>query len=360
MYENGSSVTKTPFYVFDVEPNMTYRFRIINAASLFQSRLSIDNHTMTVISLDGNDVEPEEGIHSIISLSGERVDFLLQTNQSPGNYWIRLNTLIVGGDYPAYAILRYTDAPVENPSSIDRECTPDSKCTWLNCPVESFPMADCVNVDQMRSARGSPAAPSASTGSFKEFFIHSGFAFHNNAVKANMNGATFKLPTVSALTQPSQVTNKCSDPQSGCGVEMTYECVNSIDVELGDVVQLNLVGDKFDPVVLVHHPIHLHGYHFHVLKLGYRPTDENMAFMGINPDFDCQYGGAGGNKVCNNATWSNPSWFGGNIPNIDPRYAPLKDTITVPAGGYAVVRFVVNNPGLALTLSYRLAYNIFR
>ncbi len=50
-------------------------------------------------------------------------------------------------------------------------------------------------------------------------------------------------------------------------------------------------------------------------------------------------------EMCQNATWSDPSWRGGHVPGIVRRGAPLKDTVTVPAGGYVVLRFLADNPG---------------
>ena len=43
--------------------------------------------------------------------------------------------------------------------------------------------------------------------------------------------------------------------------------------------------------------------------------------------------------------WSNSSWSDGDIPDIISKGAPLKDTITVPIGGYVVTRFKADNPG---------------
>nr|QCZ35187.1 laccase 20 [Salvia miltiorrhiza] len=61
------------------------------------------------------------------------------------------------------------------------------------------------------------------------------------------------------------------------------------------------------------HPVHLHGYHFHVVGQG---------FGNFNPSRDA----AGFNLV-------------------DP---PVRNTINVPVGGWAVIRFVADNPGVWL------------
>jgi hypothetical protein len=53
-------------------------------------------------------------------------------------------------------------------------------------------------------------------------------------------------------------------------------------------------------------------------------------------------------KLCNRPRWSNQTWQLGNIPHANLIDPPLRDTLTIPKGGYAVIRFSSNNPGLWL------------
>lgn len=97
------------------------------------------------------------------------------------------------------------------------------------------------------------------------------------------------------------------------------------------------------------HPIHMHGHSFHVIKMGYATFDEKYGFLvEQNKDIDCSGGKKRSNdySFCKNATWRNQSWLNGNIPGQELRYPPRKDTIIVPDGGYAVIRFKANNPGI--------------
>ncbi|XP_060573579.1 uncharacterized protein LOC132731414 [Ruditapes philippinarum] len=48
---------------------------------------------------------------------------------------------------------------------------------------------------------------------------------------------------------------------------------------------------------------------------------------------------------CSSAVWTNSSWAGGRVPNMS-RKPPQKDTIVVPTGGYVVIRFRSDNPGM--------------
>lgn len=67
---------------------------MISAAMTFAFQVSVDNHTLKVISSDGSDLMTQS-VDSVIIYSGERYDFWLDaTDQSgDGNYWIRAETL---------------------------------------------------------------------------------------------------------------------------------------------------------------------------------------------------------------------------------------------------------------------------
>jgi L-ascorbate oxidase len=67
-------IVETPRAVFTVKKGFRYRFRLINAGSLYcPIRISIDNHNITVISTDGNDVEAIE-VESLTIYAGRVTD----------------------------------------------------------------------------------------------------------------------------------------------------------------------------------------------------------------------------------------------------------------------------------------------
>ena len=90
------------------------------------------------------------------------------------------------------------------------------------------------------------------------------------------------------------------------------------------------------------HPVHMHGHRFEVLKVGwpaYSPATKYYA--GPNPDINCTI-----NELCNEVDWADPAWRGGNIPGANTANPPQKDTVVVPTGGYVVIRFKADNPGM--------------
>ena len=93
------------------------------------------------------------------------------------------------------------------------------------------------------------------------------------------------------------------------------------------------------------HPVQLHGQHFQVIKMGYGNYNEDKSFRSENKDINCTLNG-----YCNRATWADPTWESGNIPDIIENSPPFKDTVIVPVGGYTVIRFQTLNPGESVTV----------
>lgn len=88
------------------------------------------------------------------------------------------------------------------------------------------------------------------------------------------------------------------------------------------------------------HPVHLHGHQFHLLKMQfsyYNP--ETGHILRNNDDIVCA------DDTCAEYEWRNQSWGGNNIPGLNLINPPIRDTVSIPTGGYIVVRFMANNPG---------------
>lgn len=89
-------------------------------------------------------------------------------------------------------------------------------------------------------------------------------------------------------------------------------------------------------------PVHIHGHHFQVVKIGWPTYNKSTnIFMENNADIGCK----DGSVSCNVGGWRDPAWSGGRLPGMVERSPVIKDTVTVPVGGYVVVRFKANNPG---------------
>lgn len=57
-------------------------------------QFQIQDHNLTVIATDGDNVFPKV-VDAIVSLSGERYDFVVTANQESGAFWIYISGLFV-------------------------------------------------------------------------------------------------------------------------------------------------------------------------------------------------------------------------------------------------------------------------
>ena len=79
-----------PLETYKVKKGFRYRFRLINAAINYcLMSISIDGHNLTVISSDGQAIVPVQ-VESFVSFKGERYDFIVEANQEPKDYWIKI------------------------------------------------------------------------------------------------------------------------------------------------------------------------------------------------------------------------------------------------------------------------------
>ncbi|KAF8131813.1 laccase [Boletus edulis] len=115
-YSGGPSV---PLSVINVQQGLRYRFRLISMSCHPLFNFTIDGHRMSIIEVDGTEVQPVE-VDYIPILSGQRYSVVVTANQSVGNYWIRslpdqANATFDGGQN--LAILRYEGAADEDPTT---------------------------------------------------------------------------------------------------------------------------------------------------------------------------------------------------------------------------------------------------
>lgn len=336
-YGNGTH-NEAPLEVFNVKKGSSYRFRVIAVGALYPFRISVDDHVITVIESDGYPVQPVT-VESFIISPGERFDFTLIANQSIGNYWIRGRTLETNRVTLAEAILRYDDAPANDPTTKRKECKVDDKCTVLNCPFQLFPEkdnTDCILFDQLKSRAVNDPAPQVINGRFKEYFL-------NFVSEGMVNGKTFKFPSVAGIAQPKEITSQCDETK--CENKRMCMCTYSINLNKGDTVQIVLSNVGVDAGMS--HPIHMHGHSFYVLKTGLGKHNETTGqFLSQNEDIACKGSLPREQNDCNEVRWTNNTWLNGNVPGLELQNPPRKDTINIPNGGYVVIRIKADNPGL--------------
>lgn len=350
--------TKTLLSTFEVEHGRKYRFRLIGSQALYGYRFSVDRHRLNLIATDGFLLEPIP-VDYIIIHAGERYDFVLEANQTDGNYWMRAETLEVNqtGSLPyeslhhtAEAILHYSGSspptPIEYESIIStpRVCSQHNMCVAVNCPFKSYHTSyniRCINVHELRLLEPTPESelPAAVPDRGQEYFFNFGFDGPND--EPTINARVFDLPPFPAQTQgvnlngtdhtlcPSQAApDSSSIPcENGCS-----KCVNIQDIPYNNTIRFVLSAVSR---LKTSHPIHIHSHSFQVLDIGYGSYSQvNGSLTGANSAIQC-------NGRCPVLSWANDSEPTFPIDTKTIR----KDTVIVPAGGFVVIHFVSNNPG---------------
>ena len=386
---NYSTVNKFELSEFKVTAGQTYRFRLIGAQSLYAYRFSIEDHKLIVIATDGQFIEPIE-VDYIIIHSGERYDFLLKAREAPTpqQFMIRAVTLSTTGvvapnsieQESAEAILNYNvlfnvrsnqyAGIAANRQLVSQRCTSTNKCVALNCPFQNFPQSfniNCMHIHQLKLLTDYPNEDLPTVADSRLFF---NFGFEGTRLTSAINARNLKLPSASlAQLGDNELTdittnefckeldnnNKCNRDSAEEIIPSDCYCTHVVDAEADRSYQLviSATGPDYTDVnpqtskFLFAHPVHLHGHYFHVVDIQFGQTDSVTGRLTVGTqDINCGSQSTPDNPMlCNNPSWNRIRMYNHeNTSKINPK-APLKDTVLIPAGGYAVVYFKTDNPG---------------
>ncbi|XP_053671441.1 uncharacterized protein LOC128721687 [Anopheles nili] len=335
-----------PLAVFHVDRGRRYRFRLINAEFLnCPVELSIENHNLTVIASDGFGVQPLEDLGSFVSYAGERFDFVVKANQPVGNYLMRFRGLMDCDERftSAYqfAVLRYRGAP----ETVEYESWPsydyDAPGPQLNSLNRGPGAEDVITIAETNALDQEDLLLLRNETDYK-FYVYYDFYgkdnphFHvpelygfgqvvnntNRLYTPQLNHISMRMPPVPFLPgrdalDESQFCNETSLRDRNCSGGEFCECSHVIQIPLHATVEMIMVDEGF--TFDANHPFHLHGHAFRVVGM---------------------------DRVSGNITIADIRRMDeeGRLPRRLKR-APIKDTVTIPDGGYTIIRFIANNPG---------------
>ncbi|CAL8133004.1 unnamed protein product [Orchesella dallaii] len=300
--------------VFNIQRNVTYRVRIINAGAVASYNFSIDGHLLETIEVDGIEAAKPIVVNLVSIAPGQRYSFLVRRSSNidddEGRYLVRATlrkeslSLIEGqniNEYPealisdVTAVLNYVDEDLGQFHNLVKETTEMFSYREIVPPPVHHELGkngQVVYLDEMDLSPldGIPAPDYFDT----EFSIHTAFVSDENGVRrASFNGTPFSLPHEKPLL--ISLLEEEPLPLHSFPLEISY----------GSVVQL-VVNNPFGP-----HPLHLHGHHFWVVGAGemhagdYDPSINQLRVDGVK-----------------------------------------RDTVVVEQGSWVVIRFVADNPGI--------------
>ncbi|CAN6347423.1 unnamed protein product [Urochloa humidicola] len=333
-FYNCSNANQT--YKFHVQRNETYLLRIINAALNTPMFFKVANHTFTVVGADAVYTTPY-ATDVVVVAPGQTVDALMVASAAAGRYYMAASpydSAVPNG--PAFsmttatAVVEYAGAagtttpPVlpTRPAYNDTDTAFRflSNLTALVLPGKpTVPLAVDTRMFVTVGLGNSDCQPEQllcnTTGTRARIF------------SASMNNASFVLPSSVSMLQahyanasagvytrdfpdvPPVIFDYTADASDTTELKYTTKSTKVRTLKYNETVEMVLQNTRL--IAKESHPMHLHGFNFFILAQGFGNYDEATA----TPRF--------------------------NLVNPQER-----NTVAVPTGGWAVIRFVANNPGM--------------
>ncbi|KAF8729318.1 multicopper oxidase family, partial [Rhizoctonia solani] len=120
----------TSFEVFSVKQSHGWvAFNLLNSGALWDLRVSIDSHKMYFFAADGHYTKVQVATSILIPI-GERYQFFVKLDQTPGDYRIRTAAVVLPQLITGYSILHYAD--VTGAGLIEMKTLPASKNPWID------------------------------------------------------------------------------------------------------------------------------------------------------------------------------------------------------------------------------------
>uniref|UniRef100_A0A1Y1K8C1 Laccase n=2 Tax=Photinus pyralis TaxID=7054 RepID=A0A1Y1K8C1_PHOPY len=332
----------TPTARFTVERGYRYRFRIINAGFLnCPIEVSVDNHTLTVIGSDGSNFASIKA-ESIVTYAGERFDFIINADQPVDLYWIRFKGLMDCDERfrsaHQAAVLQYKGSSKSSyPQALLSYAKAHKEGMQINALNKGPGQNNSMNIMEMQSLDTWDSSlkeiPDYQFVVSYDFYRINNPRFHKTAMYGyaevndtkqqlltpQLNYISLKLPPVPLLPARDLLdTDKFCNRYNMEHCEKNFcECTHVLEVPLRSTVELIIIDKGF--VYDANHPFHLHGHTFRVVamdKVGANVTEEQVAAL------------------------DKKGLIKRNLIN-----AIKKDTVTVPDGGYTILRILASNPG---------------
>ncbi|XP_026290514.1 uncharacterized protein LOC113215143 isoform X2 [Frankliniella occidentalis] len=316
-----------------VQPGKRYRLRFLyNSVVYCPVQVSIDGHKLLAVASDGANFKPVE-VESVMLNAGERWDVVLRADQPVDKYWIRMRALGDCGETKArvfqQAVLTYEGSNVALPSAARPEYHTSARQGQLLNPMQVVvadysdnPLVRVTDLENIDNSTHGDIARSPDHTLYLELSFHLYDELPAPGPYPQNNRVTFEYPAVPMILQryqksPSESMCTFADAHKHC-LGSYCSCALTERIPLGALVEIVLVDQSTDREQ--DHPYHIHGTNFHVVAEGTLGRNVSMELVrALNEN-------------------------GGMKKRLSDS-APLKDTVTVPSQGYAVIRFRANNPG---------------
>ena len=162
--------------------------------------------------------------------------------------------------------------------------------------------------------------------------------FHLNiqtSTSPSINGFRFTYPPVPFSTIGEQILPDCP---STCLQPPDCFCTQRLNIPMESIVEITITAYAESVEERYYHPVHIHGNAFFVIAFGYGTHQNSSAADPIvnNPAFICDPD----SPLCSKTKQV------GELMDFNYINPPKRTTVLVPTGGYVVLRFKADNPGM--------------
>ncbi|CAD6229106.1 unnamed protein product [Miscanthus lutarioriparius] len=296
-----------------VEPNTRVLLRVVNAGLNSHLFIKVAGHNFTVVAVDAG-YTANLNTDTLVLAPGQTVDALVTTNAAPGSYYMAVLahdtmsplTFAASDTTTATAIFQYNGTSTNPPAMPTMPSSSDAGTAnafyfglrGLGTPAVPSPVDVSMTIELGLGQLPCDASQTRCNGT---------------AAAAAMNGVSFRLPSpetsllgahVNGVTGVFTADFPDGPPPSGTAMTVGTRLKK---LSYNSVVEIVLQNPAAVPTE--NHPIHLHGFNFFVLAQGMGSfTPGSVAYNLVDP--------------------------------------VARNTIAVAGGGWAVIRFVANNPGM--------------
>ncbi|GKC38587.1 laccase-11-like protein [Tanacetum coccineum] len=308
-------------FAMEVEQGKKYLLRIVNAALNDELFFAIAGHNMTVVEIDAVYTKPFS-TNALLIAPGQTTNVIVSANQAPGRYFMAVRPFqdvpIPVDNKTATAIFQYKNIPttviptlphLPLPNDTAFALSYNNKLRSLNTP--NFPANVPLKVDRrllFTVGLGKSVCPTCINGT---------------RLSASLNNITFVMPKTGLLQAHyfnmkgvfnTDFPDKPPKAFNYTGAPLTANLFTTKGTRLSKIAfnsTVELVIQDTNLLSVESHPFHLHGFNFFVVGTGIGNFD--------------------------------PAKDPAKYNLVDP---PERNTVGVPTGGWAAIRFRADNPGV--------------
>ncbi|KAK5171902.1 uncharacterized protein LTR77_003539 [Saxophila tyrrhenica] len=307
---------------FDLQPNQQHRLRLINVGAFAEFQLQVDEHELAVTEVDGTDVVPA-AYHRLHISPAQRYSVVINTNNTKASaFWLRARMVTKCFTDPPdnlqpeiRAVVRYDHDGADGtkiPTSIDWDEALDLECRDMN-------VTELIPVKALAAPRQADAffylRSNFEIGAYR---LSRGF-FNSSSWRPNVHSPSLLRAIDGLSSNNASFTETSTENGSAFVNDAAFDVSRELTIQTTGVRTIDILVSNFDDG---NHPLHLHGYEYFVLAQGhgYPPlthvgaeiTSQNLA------------------PLYNSLDLSNPL---------------RRDTASVEAFGWILLRVVADNPG---------------